>query len=198
MEMIEVVPSDNAPEFPTAGDPVVRSSPPSGFPSAATPIGQGGGTSTGAQPPSGPQPTGSAREALQPGYRDPRLYVAPRPLQNIDQTDHERYTEHLQARIDAVNDSMGVESRRNATTSDWTVTDGSGNRWGLSPDGLHLGGVTIPRALLPLPGATGDNASLGEARERQRQRDEIQRQEEDRERARTERERIEAIEERRE
>lgn len=110
----------------------------------------------------------------------------------LRKTDHERYVERLQSRIDAVNDSLGLESNRNRTTADWTVTGSDGDRWGLAPDGLHLGGVIIPRAVLPLPAATGDNQSMEAARERQRMREEIQRQEAERERAETERERIEA------
>jgi hypothetical protein len=184
MQIVEVIASENAPD-PTPVDeqettPALPVPPP---PTQAPAPADGAGQSppaAGGEQPAGP----STRDALQPGYRDPRLYVAPRPLPELgQQTDHERYMEHLQARIDAVNDSMAVEARRNSTTADWTVTDGSGNRWGLSSDGLHLGGVTIPRELLPLPGATGDNQRLQEERDRQRQRDEIQRQEEARERA---------------
>jgi hypothetical protein len=134
---------------------------------------------------------------LRPGFRDQRLYVTPSPLPaRPQQTPYDEYRAHLQARIDAVNDSMGVAARRDARTADWTLTDGSGNRWGLSPEGLHLGGITIPRALLPLPGPTGDNQSLEAERERQRQRDEIQRQADDATRGDTARERIEAIRER--
>jgi hypothetical protein len=110
-------------------------------------------------------------------------------------TDYERYQDHLQARIDAINDSLAVAAARESLTSDWLITDGSGKQWGLSPDGLHLGGVTIPRQLLPLPRATGDNQSLEAGRERDRQRDEIRRQEEERERRQIQEERQEAIRE---
>jgi hypothetical protein len=195
LEIIEVVPSADAPDLPpeqeTAEVPPFFQRPPT----AATPADPGPPVAGGPPPSADTPPAPSTREALQPGYRDPRLYVAPRPLPDLDRTDHERYMDHVQARIDAVNDSMAVAADRNRRTSDWTVSDGSGGRWGLSPDGLHLGGVTIPRALVPLPGATGDNRSLQAERDRLRERDEIQRQEADRERARTERERIEAIRE---
>jgi hypothetical protein len=114
----------------------------------------------------------------------------PSPYEMETRTDHEEYLERFQARIDAVNDSLGLAAARNRTTSDWTVTDDEGRRWGLSPDGLHLGDVTIPRALLPLPGATGDNASREAAREEERQRQEIIRQEAERQRRETQDERI--------
>jgi hypothetical protein len=192
MEMVVPIPSENAPENPVAEE--AAESPPTFAP---PPVSRQAPAATGAPatPPAGPQaPAGpTARESLQPGYRDSRLYVTPSPLPPPDtRTEHERYMEHLQARIDAVNDSMSVAANRERRTSDWTVTDGSGNRWGLSPDGLHLGGVTVPRALLPLPGATGDNQQLGEQRERDRQREEIRGQEDAAERRRIQDERIEA------
>ena len=195
LEMLIVIASENAPDDPLPQE--VPTEVPSVFqpPDAPLPPGAAAPTPAGAPPEAAP-PGRSQRDVLQPGYRDPRLYVAPNILPNIHKTDHERYMEHLQARIDAVNDSMGIAARRNAQTSDWTVTDGSGNRWGLSPEGLHLGGITIPPQLVPRPRATGDNASIEEGRERQRQRDEIQRQEDDRERQRIRDERTEAIRER--
>lgn len=119
----------------------------------------------------------SPRESLRPGFSDGRLYVDPRELRVERAPDrHGRYMEHLQARIDALNDS----TQRGGPDTDWTRTDADGKRWGLSPEGLHLGGVTIPRELIPLPRSTGRNAELEEARERARQRAEIIRQEEDR------------------
>src|SRR5690606_15748281 len=116
-----------------------------------------------------------------PGFRDPRLYVDP-AVEALKRTDtrsnHERYMEHLTARIQASNDSAGVASR--APDTDWTVRDGSGRRWGLSEEGLHLGPLTTPPQLVPRPGATGDNASIEAEREERRQREEIERQEADR------------------
>jgi hypothetical protein len=190
LEMVIPIPSESAPEEPTVVEHVepIRPSPATALPRATQP---------GDPPPTAlPGPVrGSTREALRPGYRDPRLYVSPAPLTIDERTEHERYMDHLQARIDAVNDSLAIASNRERRTSDWTVTDGSGNRWGLSPEGLHIGGVTVPRAFLPLPAATGDNQSLEAERERQRQRDEIRRQQEGGERRDTENERLEAIRE---
>ncbi|MDR0788179.1 MAG: hypothetical protein LBG44_09995, partial [Gemmatimonadota bacterium] len=135
----------------------------------------GGGASGGAAGPEGaggvapgagaPGGAGGAGDALRPGYRDSRFYVMPSPYVPDLRTDHEKYMEHFSARIDAVNDSLGIATNRNRTTSDWTYTDKDGKKWGLSPDGVHLGDLTIPRALLPLPGPTGDNASREAARE---------------------------------
>lgn len=190
LEAIVAIPSENAPEQPVARDePVQRPpTPPRSLPRAQTPTPSAVPTPSAAP---GDQPRRSANDALRPGYRDARLYVVPNQFPELEKTEHEVYMEHLQARIDALNDSMMVASNRERRTSDWTYTDKDGDKWGLSPDGLHLGGVTIPRAVLPLPGATGDNTQIMEERERQRQRDEIQRQEEDRERTETQNERIE-------
>jgi hypothetical protein len=58
--------------------------------------------------------------------------------------------------------------------------------------GLHLGGITIPKQILPLPPSTGTNQKQEEGRKAQREREEIQRQEEARERREGQKESIEA------
>jgi hypothetical protein len=136
-------------------------------------------------PPPAPGALESAREGLRTGPRDPRLWVNPRDVPLPEQSDRERYQAHIQARIDAMNDSIRGDAERARRATDWTVTDKDGRRWGLSPEGLHLGGVTVPPQLVPRPAATGDNQSQERQREEQRQRDEIRRQEEARERRRT-------------
>lgn len=149
---------------------------PSGIPDPSP--GTGAATPTAAGTPGA---AGRAGEALRPGYRDDRLYVDPGALRvEAEKSQHQKYMEHLTARIDAINDSVYGESERARKATDWTKTDKEGRRWGLSPEGIHLGGVTVPRALLPIPLATGDNATLDEARQARRAREEIQRQEDDR------------------
>lgn len=195
MEIIVAIESENAPEVPPVEEePIERviQTPPRFDAERPPTTPAAGDTPPPATPAPGDQTRRSAQDALRPGYRDPRLYVVPDQYPELRRTEHEVYMEHLEARIDALNDSMNVASARDRTTSDWTVTDRDGNKWGLDGDGLHLGGVTVPRAILPLPGPTGDNARLAEERERQRQRDEIQRQEEDRRRRETQDERIDA------
>ena len=122
-------------------------------------------------------------ERLRPGFSDPRLYTDPAlaRLRQPGVSDMQRYREPFQARIDALNDSMYGGSGPN---TDWTVKDGSDRRWGISEEGVHLGPLTIPRALVPFPAASGKNQDLEQEREIQRQREEIQRQEADRERRR--------------
>lgn len=136
----------------------------------------------------------SVGESLRPGYRDGRLYVDPRELR-VEQAParHAEYMAHLQARIDALNDS----TYGGGPNTDWTRTDSEGRRWGVSPEGVHLGGITVPRWLLPIPGPTGTNQDMEEDRERARQRGEIIRQEEERAREEARERSRKAAEERR-
>ncbi len=204
MQAIIAIPSENAPDTPDTPARELAEVTPS-TPTATTPapdasdapLQPGAGDPSPAAPaqPVDAAPGDGGNDALRPGYSDPRMYVTPSPYIFDRRTDHERYMEGFRARIDAVNDSMGLAAARQRDATDWTTTDANGNRWGLSPEGLHLGGITIPRVLLPLPGATGDNASREAAAERQRQREEIQRQEAERERRDTQNERIEATRE---
>lgn len=140
---------------------------------------------------------GSVAERLRPGFSDPRLYADPdiTRMREPGLSDTERYRRHFQARIDAMNDSL---YGRTGPNTDWTVKDGSGQRWGVSEDGLHLGPLTIPRALVPFPAASGTNQDLEQDREQRRQREEIDRQEADRERRRALEESNAAARERRE
>ena len=166
----EAEPAEAAPrELPR----VLRATPGEPAPEPAAAVPAAGGAAEG---------RGSARDALRPGYQDPRLYVDPDALgvRGEAPSSHEKYMEHLQARIDAVNDSMGVVAAREKAAKDWTFRDKNGKRWGLSDEGLHLGGITVPPALVPIPRSTGDNQSIEAGREQQRQRDEIRRQEETR------------------
>ncbi|HET7273541.1 MAG TPA: hypothetical protein VFI91_00055 [Longimicrobiaceae bacterium] len=143
------------------------------------------------------EPAGDAAAALQPGFSDPRLWITPRELPEAPEpTREEEYMAHLESRINAYNDSMGYAAARAADATDWTVTDSDGDRWGISPEGIHLGGFTIPRALIPIP-STSTAEDAMEARERARRREEIQRQGADYERDRIREERREAAARRR-
>lgn len=176
------IPTPGAPET-LALDPVRDPSAPAAPPSETTPRDRGAeAPGERRRPVRSTEPTAraerSAREALRPGYRDPRLYVNPRELRlEAEESPEIAYREHLRARFHALNDSLYADQGPN---TDWTTRDAKGRRWGVSEEGVHLGGVTIPRALIPLPGATGTNQTLDEARERNRQRDEIRRQEDER------------------
>jgi hypothetical protein len=122
---------------------------------------------------------GSIGDRLRPGYRDPRLYVDQKieALKEVDtRSDIQKYRDRLQAAIQASNDSAWAQGSHPNT--DWTTTDRNGRKWGVDEKGVYLGGIRIPKALVPTPRATGTNKELEAARQRQKQHDEIQRQEE--------------------
>lgn len=137
-------------------------------------------------PAAAPGAPATSSDRLRPGARDPRLWVNPRDIsRQPQQSDLQRYQEHLQARIDAVNDSMAVAARENRRTRDWTFKDAQGRTWGIGSGGsINLGDVRIPPGIIPMPAPTGDNQSLERQREIERQREEIRAQEEARERRR--------------
>jgi hypothetical protein len=156
--------------------------------------------------PVAPTPRGPAAEGpapadnpLRPGLRDPRLWVAPRELPPEREPTHEelhaRYMAQLEARLNALNDSIAGDAERARRATDWTVTDKSGRRWGISPEGIHLGGVTLPPMTFP-PGG-GDPDKRRQAEEQERTRSEIDRQQADQERRRILEERARATRERR-
>ncbi|HSJ13519.1 MAG TPA: hypothetical protein VK939_03835 [Longimicrobiales bacterium] len=59
-------------------------------------------------------------------------------------TEEEVLRARLAARIDAHNDSVSADALARERASDWTVKDGSGGKWGVSPGKVHLGGITLP------------------------------------------------------
>jgi hypothetical protein len=141
------------------------------------------GTPAAGAPGAAPQP-GAARDANPFARRplDPRLRVGEREVP--PPSDHERYMAQLEARLDAYNDSVAGAADAARRATDWTVRDKDGGRWGVSPGGLHLGGVTIP-----IPTTVQGTAEASQkAREEQRRRGEIRDQADgyDRDRAREE------------
>jgi hypothetical protein len=135
---------------------------------------------------------------LEPGIRDRRLWIAPRAAPDREPTQEELHAEYmagLERRLQTWNDSIAGEADRARRATDWTVRDGKGGRWGVSPDGIHLGGVTLPPVEFP-PGG-GDPDRRRRAEEEQRTREALDRQEADTERRRVRDERIRATRERR-
>jgi hypothetical protein len=135
---------------------------------------------------------------LQPGIRDSRLWITPREVPKHEPTQEELHAEYmkgLEARIRTYNDSIAGEADRARRATDWTVRDNNGGRWGVSPEDIHLGGVTLPPMTFP-PGG-GDPDKRARAEEQERTRGEIDRQQADTERRRVREERIQATRERR-
>lgn len=87
-------------------------------------------------------------------YRnDPQQNVWRRPELPAPSAD-DLVRERIASRIDAYNDSIAAEAAARARATDWTVKDGEGGRWGVSPGAIHLGTVTLPLpfAFAPPPG----------------------------------------------
>lgn len=55
--------------------------------------------------------------------------------------------------LESLNDSAAAAAEAARRALDWTFTDSEGKRWGFSPEGIHLGDVTLP---LPAFGAPYD------------------------------------------
>jgi hypothetical protein len=82
-------------------------------------------------------------ERLRPTEETARLW-APVDRELTDLTPEERLQLEIEISIDAWNDSVAAEIDAARAATDWTTTDASGNRWGISPGKLHLGKVTLP------------------------------------------------------
>jgi hypothetical protein len=135
---------------------------------------------------------------LRPGLRDPRLWIAPREVPKHEPSQEELHAEYmagLEARLGTWNDSIAGEADRARRAADWTVRDKSGRRWGVSPDGIHLGDVTLPPTTFIPGGGDPDKRARGEQEERTR--GEIDRQQADTDRRRAQEESIRATRERR-
>jgi hypothetical protein len=84
-----------------------------------------------------------AVDALRVRSSDPRLWRAALP-QIFELTEAERLRLELAGRLEAWNDSVSAAVAVETAWTDWTMTDGDGNRWGVSPGKLHLGKLTLP------------------------------------------------------
>lgn len=111
------------------------------------------------RPPALPDRYRSAAERLRPGSGDPRLWQPLDPSIG-EPTPEEVARLRLLTAIESMSDSALAEAERAAAATDWTYTDDDGNRWGVSPGRLHLGGVSIPLpfGFGPPPDYNGDQA----------------------------------------
>jgi len=97
---------------------------------------------------------------------DPTFWTIARP-DLLLLTPEQRQELEIQGRLEAWNDSVNAAIEAEAAAVDWTTTDGSGGRWGVSPGKLHLGKIT-----LPLPFGFGPNPWQARQIAEQRARDE--------------------------
>lgn len=133
----------------------------------------------------------SAAERLRPREGDPRIW-APLDPAYTELTDTERAALELAGRLQQWNDSVLAVRESEARARDWSFTDSEGRRWGVSSEGVHLGGVTIP-----MGSEFGSPQQRDEARRRQSEWTEIERGAVDALRRETLEERARAMRERR-
>lgn len=107
------------------------------------------------------EPYVSAAERLRLGPGDARLWLPPDPSLAAPTMEHVLET-RLAIAIRAADDSMAAAVEAAMAATDWTYTDDEGNRWGVSPGRIHLGGITIPLpfGFGPPPDYDGDRAEM--------------------------------------
>lgn len=138
------------------------------------------------------EPGPTAAERLRPDLRDQRLWGPVDPALT-ELTAEQRLELELAGELEAWRDSVRVAEARRAGLTDWTVEDGEGGRWGVSPGRIHLGSFS-----LPLPFGFGVNPGRrDEAAYRSWELEELQRQQLEGQVSGSWRERAEAIRARR-
>lgn len=116
----------------------------------------------------------SNADRLQVREGDPRIWAEPGSERGRTLDGMARADSALRAAIRSYLDSLQLTEEQREAARDWTFGEGD-RRWGISPEGLHLGNVTIP---LPLGQLLQPPGPLRRQLERElRYRADIQRQE---------------------
>ena len=187
MEVIDIaeIESEESPEevleLPAERDEIERPEPPT--PGA-------GERSTGAGEDTGPGLTNAER--LRPQEGDPRLWddFSDQPLPEYLEDQFSRAEGIIRARLAAMLDSLSLTEEQRRRALDWLFGEGD-QQWGVTPDGLVLGGVVIPMNVGALFAAEGP---LGrELRQEARDLADIQRQDFQTDVQRTQQERLEEM-----
>jgi hypothetical protein len=128
---------------------VVEEGPPVAAP-ADEPKGVAGGRAGGAA-------GGSLSGRLMPSGADPRIVGStPRAFPAPEKTGAEALRERLSNTLSAWNDSVAAEAEASRRSTDWTVRDKNGGRWGVAPDGIYLGKIKLPAVALAPPAGKRD------------------------------------------
>jgi hypothetical protein len=90
----------------------------------------------------GAEATAHERLEYRMGSREIWRPQAPPPAEEVSPED--RVRARVATELQLYNDSVAAEAAARARALDWTVRDGSGNRWGISEGVLHLGSLRIP------------------------------------------------------
>lgn len=86
-----------------------------------------------------PASRASIAESIAPRPSDPRLWAGARAEVSTVDVARARFY----ASIAPYRDSIAARSEARRRSTDWTRTDVSGGRWGISPDTIHLGKATL-------------------------------------------------------
>jgi hypothetical protein len=111
--------------------------------------------------------TGPTRGA-QPTFDDPRIWVPDPPLVYAPKSSEQRLDSAVVATFRRYNDSVAANAYtpNKFERADWTVDKG-GQKWGIDPNYIRLGKVSIPTALLALlPFNRGQGNPIAIERER--------------------------------
>lgn len=195
VRMVQVQPPEETEPVPTPPEPIRPEPEPREEPDEEEPRGEPVPAERPAEE-GGEEPaeTASNIERLTPRQGDPRLW-----REFWDEDLEERYLGHtradsaIRAILGTYLDSLRLTDEQLRRARDWTVGEGD-ERWGISPEGIHLGDITIPLPVGQLFSPTGPKRR--ELERELRELEAIQRQEALREAAETREERIEEMRER--
>lgn len=139
MLVVRIAPVDageeiRLPVVPSPLIPPLRATPSVPDGASALPVNRGAITPAG-----GPAKAGAGASALVPSVRDARLFVLPVPPGGA----FRRARDGIAARFQPLRDSVRAEVEVARRATDWTVADGAGRRWGLSPNCIDLGGLSL-------------------------------------------------------
>lgn len=102
---------------------------------------------------------GSAVDRLKPREGDRRLWV-PVFLFPVQPTPQEKVETRIAGELQQWNDSVAAENADRERALDWTIHGKNGERWGIAPDGIHLGKITLPAPMFE--GNAADRARVKE------------------------------------
>ena len=86
---------------------------------------------------------------VQPGIPDSRLAINPLDAGHLPMTDAQKAGAALSAIYDQYVDSVKASiANRGRAPGDWSWGGKDGDKWGWDQGGIHLGGITIPNAVL--------------------------------------------------
>lgn len=92
-----------------------------------------------------PEPSLTNAERLRPRYSDARIWIDPDELNLYGErlARYARADSAVRAILRSWLDSLALSEEERRRALDWTLKSGD-ERWGISPEGLHLGNITIP------------------------------------------------------